>query len=578
MVEIDYLKNWRDLVAPKGEDLLSSPSTAPSRVRTFLFQPQSKSLPYSCALIKYNNDLFETLKLTSSYLRSGAGVKIVLDDFQVRTPVAKFSWSFFLEPEHPDFKYLSPQQKEYLGFEGEWLYVADSMEESNEDNYSIVGSWLKFIELAEAGKNIVVNLSRLRPYGQENANGLMASGPIGMGERAREDSCSFLSIYQALADHLRCGDIGSLLKLLGTLNDTLRRGGFKRGIVTSSMHYGNPNFPAYLNVPINSLPGGHKKGARLTPEVLLNRALVNLIVEKVNTESLFLVKVKPECYDNVCVGIGLRARGTCLIWRVNLGLIPQPKDLPCWFMKATRQLALLHIYWRKENPEKAKLVAPLEKDPQIALDVMGLANALARWKITYQEFVDAISEFNDSTHHFREASDAHILVFYLAKAYQASLLEADSICEEHGLGRLERIHTPAEPAQNHSYETKDLDGYTVTRSIFAPFGRKIRRVSDHQENIVVNHGPVEVASEVGPQLHQRLCEEWTRFVGTVGRSHDYMSFDTWAAIDAAWLEDFLTRSPLWSKYYSEHENYDQYYLKKEATLIARKYECQVCAE
>lgn len=56
-------ETWQKIVASPEEDLLSTPSTAPSRVRSYLFQPQLKSLPYSCALVDYDNDLFNLLYL-----------------------------------------------------------------------------------------------------------------------------------------------------------------------------------------------------------------------------------------------------------------------------------------------------------------------------------------------------------------------------------------------------------------------------------------------------------------------------------------------------------------------------------
>ncbi|PSO67403.1 MAG: hypothetical protein BRC42_16075, partial [Cyanobacteria bacterium QS_1_48_34] len=234
-----------------------------------------------------------------------------------------------------------------------------------------------------------------------------------------------------------------------------------------------------MDTPLVELPGGTKKGVALDKGVLDSPDLVQRFAESAHYESLFLAKRQPkDIHANVCMGIHLGDRATCLIWRVNLGLVENFEALPKYFRQATRQLALLHVNWRDEVGKKANIYPPVEEDRQIALDVMGLANLLAINGISFQEFKDAGEAFLNGTPRETKAGE---LVYWLAKAYSESTQEADSVMVEHNLPMLERIHT-VEPAQSHSYETKDLLGKTTCRGIWAPYARKVRRVSDTQKN------------------------------------------------------------------------------------------------
>ena len=580
-MKFPYLDTWRDLITNDGnDDLLSTPSTAPGRVRTFLTQDYYSTIPASCALTVYKNNLFELLKLCALDLCGGACTKVILDNYQKPQTHRNFSWSFSLSPMHPDYCKLSDRQKEYLtnGL-SEDIYlikVADSMNDSKSEGISIIESWTAFIEAAIAGKNIIVDLSQLRPYGTIGSNQrIISSGPIGRG-KDDESECSFLSIYIAIAKYLRSGKIFDFLYVLGCLNDTLRRGGYKRGIITTAMIYSNPFIEEYLDAPLGDLPGGTKKGIRIDEGVIPYTRLIDKIAEKANSESLFIVKVgnNPDVFDNVCVGIRIPDRGTCLIWRINLAKINDIQSIPLWFGKATSQLALLHIYWRKERPKQAQIYAPLYDDRQICLDVMGIVSALAGWKIKYQEFLGALVRYNNG---IPGEFESDRLVEYLARGFAESTRIADEIMEMHELPPLERIHTPGEPAMRHSYECTDLKGNTITRSIYPPFSKIVKRESEHEAVAVYHHGQVETPPDITPDHHEAMCEEWSRFINNVGRSHELMSYDAWHEITPEWIEYFIKESPLGAKYYSNARNFDQSYMRKRTTTVQDE-GCAVCAE
>ncbi len=611
--------DWRSLIIQGDDDLLSTASTAPGRPRTFLLHPELGTSPFSCEMICYDNLLYEGLLLPlSRFLRCGAGVKVNLDDYQQREPAKQgFDWRFNLSEKHADYNKISAEQRKYLVSDRDYepggvfaqtleeaIFVGDTMSHDFgcsvlPGDYSIEGSWEAMITAASKGVPVLINLSYLRPHGTVNKNGLMASGPIGLGkyEKTTEEACSFFSIYQQLANYLIDPALGNLLILMGTINDTLRRGGFKRGIVTTGMDWRNPFFEEYLDIPLDSLPGGHKKGARITPEILEenNVRLISKIVKKRNQESLFLAKVKPNFFDNVCMGLGIVNYGTCLIWRLNLGKVELMSDLPAWMCRVATQLTLLHLNWRAERPDIAKLVAPQSQDLQVGLDIMGLANALAYWGVDYYSFNHSLTKYTTLPGFFTDCqtpeylTDSDRLVFWLAEAYKASAKECDRICDLYLSPRLQRIHTASEPAQSHSYETTDLHGYHTCRAIFPPLGKmtkkgvRVRRVSNHQKNVRANHGFVESAVKVGPQLHQEVCFNFNAFVKLVGRSHDYMSFDDFLPMTEERFHDFVNDPRVDSMYYAEHNNYAQTYLSKSAPSLGSlkcdtRSECAVCAE
>jgi hypothetical protein len=559
--------------------LLEGVSTPPGRVQTFINEPYKGTTPHSCTLIVYKNDIWDLLQFCSKSLRWGAGVKVILDDYADPTPV-DFTWGYYLSPDHPDYNLLAADQRHYLvdDLGGSTLItVADSMEESTPSAVSIEESWRVFIEAARRGDRIVVDLSSLRPSGTKNDKGLVSTGPIGKGKKDDPDAGSFFAIYRDLAKYLGNADIGSLLQLLGTINDTLRRGGaYKGGIITSAMYWRNPHFSEYLAVPVTSLAGGHKKGVRVCSAILGNKPLLKDVARSATEEGTFLAKVQnTSIYENVCQGLFLPDRGTCLIWRLNIALCRTFEEIAPAMCKVTEELCNLHVSWRKQVGDRANLFAPLEQDRQIGVDILGLANALAYWGITYMDLTLAIERFIEGRH---GGTEADRLVFHLADAYRKSTILADEFMRERGLPLLERIHT-IEPSQNHAYHCKDLRGFTTARSIFAPFGQKVRRVSNSQRNMVVKHGAVETAADVGPTLHQHFCEQWQALMELCGRAHS-ISFDSWEAITPDWIEDWMA-SPLLTKYYTEHTRYNQEFLRKQAIAacdVSRPGECLACAD
>lgn len=557
--------------------------TFPGRPITFLESPEKCTLPFSCSFRKYDNVLANLLTLCSRDLRGGAGVKVILDDYITQTPI-QANWNFYLSPDHPDYKNLTEYQKLKLAPNNAQPYlisVLDSMEGSE----GIEESWSSFISALIEGKTVTVDLSDLRPYGSTNHKGLTATGPVGDGTE-ESNSSSFFAIYDAIFNHILDGEILSLLKVLGTLNSTLRRGGqYKNGIITSSMRWDNPEIYKYLNAPLVEIPGSHKKSVKYSEGLLSDETLLQLISDKRNQESLFLEPIlDDDLHTNVCQAIYSKPNGVCIINRLNIAQCKTPEEITEGMIKATLALCELHVSWRNEVGDRANIYLPLVEDRQIGMDILGFANYLAQNNITYLEFTNGLDFIINGLGN-KPGSHVSDIIRSLIKGYIQSTEAADNFMDTLGLPHLDRIHT-IEPSQSHAYKCVDINGFTTARSIFAPMGRKDKRASDSQRIKVYMHGPVEIASEVGGETHQRFIELWQQMMNMFGRPHS-ISFDTWLPCNVDWLKWFI-QSDIQTAYYQFAESHDQSYLSKKVmgqdqpkvcdiTLKAKE-GCAVCGE
>lgn len=552
--------------------ILDGISSAPGRVQSFLFNPEQHTTPHSCTRFKWNGKLDDLLTFTARALKGGSGVKITFGtETKLVEPRDLGDWNVYIDRFHPERaaieKYgmmIYPYDKP-SGFHNVFI-IEDSIEGSN----GILDSWSRLISLA-SWDNIVLDLSNIRPAGTQNSNGLIASGAE-----------SFLSIYLALATYLQTGTIDSLLKLLGVLNAVMRRGGYKKGIITSAMSSNCILIFDYLKVPIIEIEGSHKKGVILHESAFDNRELIDLIIESRNSESTFIEK---PCDDglafNVCQGIVLSHKATCLIWRVNLGMC-QISEIVEAFRQTAFNICELHTTWRGRCPELAAYYASIEDDRQVGLDVMGLANLLAIEEVTYLEFAKELYLLTLNPHPIPNCKAAEIAAAII-HGYQVAKLECDMYMLSKRLPLLDRIFT-VEPAQSHAYETVDRVGKTTCRGIFPPTGRIVQRTSDSQENRRYFHGGVETDVMVGVKLHEQLCDLWQIVMNRTGRAHG-VSQDSWSEMTVESLQEFQRR-PSKTLYYAEAANFNQRgFLAKtvqkvDLTIcdVDRKDECLSCAE
>lgn len=540
------------------------------RVRTAIEHPEKNTMPISCTVYEYQNELHSAMKYVDIVLRGGAGVNVILDKFEAQ---GKALAPWVLKPWIKNAYSCDQVKKD--GCAARLIRVADSMEDDGKlprGTVSIQDSWGVFYDYLTEGVPTMVDLSLLRPKGTINAVGLEASGAE-----------SFATIYAAIAAFVSTGQAKELMNVLGTLNEVLRRGGqYKNGIVTFSMCTTNPNIVKYLNIPLSELTGSAKKGVRVESSIINDKRLFNLVNVRLRDKSLMLEKINPinkYLYSNVCREIVVLHGGTCLLLHVNLGMCSSIQDIIEAFEIGMQKLVDLHFSWKRHSQ-----YASVEDDRQVGLGVIGLANALAMRGIYYADFIKTLKT-GDTFPHLTD-SPARQLVNGLYKAYR----KASVIARDAGL---DRAFTMA-PTQTCAYNHTSLLGNTTCKNINPPLSRRVQRKSGTMEhmNKWYYHGEVETMQDVlgqwdGVELDpiQSLWESWQTMMNSTGLAHT-MSFDTYIQPDAKgnWLRRFLTDSSLQTVYYNMSGSVDSSYLNKgninykKPTCDTRTGECASCAE
>ncbi len=170
--------------------------------------------------------------------------------------------------------------------------VQDEMEGPN----GIEASWRFVSHALRYGAGVAVHLSKLRPKGDENGRGLVASGPV-----------SFARIYS-------------------TLNEVLRRGGvYKNGAVVCHLDITHPDILEFINVSRADLPWV-KRCVNVNPFWWAStpKEVKEALILAIKKGDVWLNKTKVDefgqrIYGNVCLEVYLKSRGTCLLQHVNLG-------------------------------------------------------------------------------------------------------------------------------------------------------------------------------------------------------------------------------------------------------------------
>ena len=576
-------------VSPEIQALLDSPYVAPTgRIKDFILNPEYKTNAPSCMLRVWDkkNGMGAMIAAISYYIRKGAGVKIQFGSEKVVFwNTITVNWKFYCNQDHPDIDKMSDENKAVYVDKKKW---ADILEQKNldpstniaiifvgDDMDSIEKSWRLFIDAALAGKQIVLDLSSIRQAGEQTSTRTISTGIFGLGST----DTGFIEVYRWIANCIESNDVGSVLQLLNGICKVLARGGTTKkrgGIVTTAMDHTNPDIEEYLNYPLSQILGGSKKGIRYSSEILSTTKLVNLVVEKVNNESLMLEKIKaPNLYANVCMGIYLEDKASCLVSPINAGQIEKPEDLPRALCAVVELLALIHYSWRDIVAADPELYLPAEEDRQIAVGWLGWANFLKMQGITYSECAQSMKalRLNQITEYLADGGDekAIQIAVWLKIAYE----KGAEIGKKYNLARIYSI----EPNQRVYLDYKDVDGFTTCRNINPPYSRTQVRASEVYGDIITEHGDVETISEVGHDTIQLLWEGFQLLAESTGLAHAG-SFDIHRKIDKEWFEDFTLRSPLPTTYYQMVDSVNQEYLNKGVAITAKCEEeiCVVCGD
>ena len=375
----------------------------------------------------------------------------------------------------------------------------------------IEASWKFASHALRFGAGCAIHLSKLDPKGYERPSGVMASGPVSFG------------------------------KIYSSLNEILRRGGhYKNGAIVLHLDLSHPDAIDFITANRSELPWV-KRCINITEEWWKDCTFKEELLYGIKSGDIWLNKVK---YDdegnrirgNVCLEVYLPSRGTCLLQHVNLGSC-EFGDIPRAFVEGMQELCSLHT--RTGIGDSGEYLPP-RTDRQVGLGMLGLANLLRRYGITYEQFGEALEAYNSNKNN-------HSAAYELVSQIASGINQAAAIAREHNMVRAFAIA----PTASCSYRSVDLDGYTCTPEIAPPISKTVDRDSGTFGVQTYNYGDVQIASEVGWDNYKKVADGIMTMLNRTGLLHGY-SFNSWSDMvtyDNAFVEEWL-RSPQTSLYYS----------------------------
>ena len=387
------------------------------------------------------------------------------------------------------------------------------VEDSMEGSEGIEASWRFVSHALRHGAGCAVHLSKLRPKGHENGKGLTASGPV-----------SFAKIYS-------------------TLNETLRRGGvYKNGAVVAHLDIDHPDIVEFVLAPRAEL-AWIKRCVDLDPRGWqdADTRVKDAIIAGIKAGDIWLNKIKYDekgerIYGNGCLEVYLPSRGTCLLQHVNLAAC-SASTISKAFTKGMSELCQLH--GRTGVGATGEYLSD-DIDRQVGLGMLGLANLLRRYDVTYKQFGEALSKVNRGE--APKGTEGE-----LATQLYKGIELAANIARKENMVRAFAIA----PTASCSYRSRDLDGFTATPEIAPPISRNVDRDSGTFGVEHYDYGAVEIASEVGWDAYTKVADEIMIMLDNTGLLHGY-SFNSWSDVvtyDREFVEEWLL-SPQTSLYYS----------------------------
>ncbi len=384
-----------------------------------------------------------------------------------------------------------------------------------DDMKSIEDSWVFTSYALRHGAGVAVHLSNLRPKGSDNGKGLVASGAVSFG------------------------------KIYSTLNEVLRRGGvYRSGAITLHIDCESKDLVDFITADRADLPWV-KRCVNLDQESWdnLDASTRGLLLHGIQSGDIWLAKKK---YDkqgrrvrfNVCLEVALLNKGSCLLQHVNLAAC-EKQELIRVFERAMKELCELHP---KTGVERDGYYRHPKDDRQVGLGMIGLANFLAYYGVSYEEFGHALWLVNNDKAP-EELDEAYDLALYLHRAINA----AARIAKEYNMDRAFAIA----PTATCSYKYSSIEGYTSTPEIAPPIARSVDRDSSTYGVSSVDYGDVETAWEVGWDAYWSVADGICQFLDDTGLFHGY-SFNTWTDVckyDDELIQKWLDSS-LTSMYYA----------------------------
>jgi hypothetical protein len=380
-----------------------------------------------------------------------------------------------------------------------------------EGTNGIEASWRFASHALRYGAGCAIHLSKLDYKGYVRESGVTASGPVSFG------------------------------KIYSTLNEILRRGGvYKNGAIVLHLDLCHNDAREFINTPRSELPWV-KRCINVTEAWWESCTFKSDLLQGIKSGDIWLNKVRhndkgERIYGNVCLEVYLPSRGTCLLQHINLGACEFDK-IAAAFVAGMSELCTLHS--QTGVGESGEYLSP-DVDRQVGLGVLGLANLLRQYGVTYEQFGRALTQYNNNE---TIRSAAYELVSEIASGID----QAASVARYHNMVRAFAIA----PTASCSYRSSDVDGYTATPEIAPPISQTVDRDSGTFGVETFNYGDVEIASEVGWENYKRVADGLMTMYQRTGLLHGY-SFNSWSDMvtyDNTFIEEWL-RSPQTSLYYS----------------------------
>jgi hypothetical protein len=394
------------------------------------------------------------------------------------------------------------------------------VDDSMEGPEGIEASWRFVSHALRNAAGAAVNLSMLRPKGEDNGKGLIASGPV-----------SFAGIYSKL-------------------NEVLRRGGkFRNGAITLHLDYDHPDAIDFIQASRQELPW--VKRSLTVDDDFLEKAsdeLIDALLKGISSGDMWLTKKRfdnkgERIWPNVCEEIWLKHRGTCLLQHINLGAC-SIEDIDLAFVEGMIQLCELHPHTGVGNT--GEYLSP-DNDKQVGLGMLGLANFLAIHKISYKDFGEALDAcLMEDPHpwcHYWGDQPAGKAVAAIAKG----ITDAAAVARAHGMERAFCIA----PTASCSYRYLDTLGFTTAPEIAPPIDRLVDRDSETMGVERFNYGEVETAEQVGWEVFRKVADGIVGLYQRTGLFHGY-SMNWWSDLvvcNEEFIKEWLA-SPQTSIYYA----------------------------
>ena len=389
------------------------------------------------------------------------------------------------------------------------------VEDSMEGPEGIEASWRFASHALRFGAGCAIHLSKLRPKGAENGKGLTASGPV-----------SFAKIYS-------------------TLNEIIRRGGhYKNGAIVCHLDLNCDDVLEFITASRSDLPWV-KRCVNITPDwwAATSDEVKEALLTGIKKGDVWLNKVRYDdngnrIYGNVCLEVYLPSRGTCLLQHLNLGACTL-ENLPDAFATGMSQLCSLHS--QTGVGQSGEYLSP-KVDRQVGLGLLGLANLLRRYGISYGEFGQALEAVANGDYDFDPCP-----AYDLALAFDRGIKAAATVARSHNMVRAFAIA----PTASCSYRYQDLDGYTTCPEIAPPISTEVDRDSGTFGVEHFDYGPVQIASDVGWEAYRKVADNLMILFQNTGLMHGY-SMNSWSDVvtyNQSFIEEWLD-SPQTSLYYS----------------------------